>query len=145
MILACVSRFCIISACLEVYSLPWISLVLSFGLGLLLPGPLLMYLDYLSLFCPLDYDRRRSTPSIHWTNLVSCPCHTRLLLFDPACVLTMFINKRLHLDPHASRLVGSVTENVNELSLFSYGTAVEPPEMAASTAEPPEVSVVSTY
>ncbi len=24
--------------------------------------------------------------------LMSCPCHTRLLLFDPACVLTMFTN-----------------------------------------------------
>ncbi|KAL0176357.1 hypothetical protein M9458_028687, partial [Cirrhinus mrigala] len=36
-------------------------------------------------------------------------------------------------------------ENANELSLFCYVTAVEPPEVAASAAEPPEVSVVSTY
>ncbi len=42
--------------------------------------------------------------------LVSCPCHICLPLFDPACVLTMFINKSLHMDPYASRLVGSVTE-----------------------------------
>ncbi len=42
--------------------------------------------------------------------LVSCPCHTCLLLFDPACVMTMCMNKSLHLDPLYSRLVGSVTE-----------------------------------
>ncbi len=34
-------------------------------------------------------------------------CH----LLDPACVLTMSSNKSLHMDPHASRLVGPVTEN----------------------------------
>ncbi len=33
-------------------------------------------------------------------------CH----LFDPACFLTMPINKSLHMDPHASLLVGPVTE-----------------------------------
>lgn len=38
-----------------------------------------------------------------------------------------------------------VKENIHELSLFPDGTAVEPPEVAASTAESPEVSVVSTY
>ncbi len=41
---------------------------------------------------------------------MSCPCHICLPLFDPACVLTMFINKNLHMDPYASRLVGSITE-----------------------------------
>ncbi len=30
-------------------------------------------------------------------------------LLDPACVLTMSSNKSLHMDPHASRLVGAVT------------------------------------
>ncbi len=30
------------------------------------------------------------------------PYHTCLLVFDPACVLTMFINKSLHMDQHAS-------------------------------------------
>ncbi len=33
-------------------------------------------------------------------------CH----LFDPACVLTMAINKSLQMDPHASRLVGPITQ-----------------------------------
>ncbi len=33
-------------------------------------------------------------------------CH----LFDPACVLTMSLNKSLHMDLHTSRLVGLVTE-----------------------------------
>ncbi len=69
-----------------------------------------MFLDYLSLFCSLDYVRRRSTPSANWTALVSCPCHICLLVFDPACVLTMLINKSLHMDPHASRLCLPITE-----------------------------------
>lgn len=38
-----------------------------------------------------------------------------------------------------------VKENVNKLSLFPVGTAVQPPEVAASSTEPPEVSVVPTY
>ncbi len=41
---------------------------------------------------------------------MSCPYHTYLPLFDPACLLTMFINKSLQMDPHASCFVGSVTE-----------------------------------
>ncbi len=57
----------------------------------------------------LDIVRRSSTHACPMITLVSCPCHICLLLFDPACVLTMFINKSLHMDPYASRLVGSVT------------------------------------
>ncbi len=51
---------------------------------------------------------RRPCP---FTWLLSClalympVCH----LLDPACVLTMSSNKSLHMDPHASRLVGPVT------------------------------------
>ncbi len=41
---------------------------------------------------------------------MSCPCHICLPLFDPACVLTMCINKSLHIDPYASCLVRPVTE-----------------------------------
>ncbi len=41
---------------------------------------------------------------------MSCPYHTCLPLFDPACLLTMFLNKAQQMDPHVSRLVGSVTE-----------------------------------
>ncbi len=53
---------------------------------------------------------RRPRP---FTWLLSClalympVCH----LLDPACVLTMSSNKSLHMDLHASRLVGPVTEN----------------------------------
>ncbi len=41
---------------------------------------------------------------------MSCPYHTCLPLFDPACSLTMFLNKAQQMDPLASCLVGSVTE-----------------------------------
>ncbi len=40
-------------------------------------------------------------------------------MFDPACVLTTSLfNKSLHMDPYASRLVGSVTR------LLHVGTAI---------------------
>ncbi len=39
----------------------------------------------------------------------------------------------------------AVVETVTELSLFSNETALEPPEVVASAAEPPEVSVVLNY
>ncbi len=42
---------------------------------------------------------------------MSCPCHTRLLLFDPAFVLTMLMNKDLQMDPNTSS-VPSVTHTV---------------------------------
>ncbi len=68
-------------------------------------GPLLVYLDYFSA-SPLDIVRRSKTHACSRNTLVSCPCHTCLLLFDnPACYLTMFINKSLHMDPLVSRLV----------------------------------------
>ncbi len=41
---------------------------------------------------------------------MSCPCHTCLRFIDPACIMTMFWNKALHMDPHVSRLVRPVTE-----------------------------------
>ncbi len=40
-------------------------------------------------------------------------CH----LFNPACVLTMSINKSLHMDPHASCLVGPVTTYIHRYIL----------------------------
>ncbi len=36
-------------------------------------------------------------------------CHTCLLVFDPACVLTMSFNKAMRMDPHVSRLSCPVT------------------------------------
>ncbi len=62
------------------------------------------------LSSPLDIVRRSKTHACPTITLVSCLCYTRLLLFDPACVLTMFTNKSLHLDPLASCPVGAVTE-----------------------------------
>ncbi len=41
---------------------------------------------------------------------MSCSCHTCLRFIDPACIMTMFWNKALHMDPHVSRLVRPVTE-----------------------------------
>ncbi len=39
-----------------------------------------------SLPCPLDIVRRSPTHACPWIILVSCPCHTCLLLSDPACI-----------------------------------------------------------
>ncbi len=61
------------------------------------------------LSSPLDIVRRSKIHACPRITPVPCPCHTRLLLLDPACVLTMFINKSLHFDLLTSRLVGSVT------------------------------------
>ncbi len=75
------------------------------------------HLDYcclpgLSLFALplLDIVRRSSTHACPKDYSVSCPCHTCLLFIDPACIMTMFWNKALHMDPHVSRLVRPVTE-----------------------------------
>ncbi len=74
------------------------------------------HLDYcclpgLSLFALplLDIVRRSSTHACPKDYPVSCPCHTCLLFIDPACIMTMFWNKALHMDPHVSRLVRPVT------------------------------------
>ncbi len=74
------------------------------------------HLDYcclpgLSLFALplLDIVRRSSTHACPKDYSVSCPCHTCLLFIDPACIMTMFWNKALHMDPHVSRLVRPVT------------------------------------
>ncbi len=74
-------------------------------------------LDYcclpgLSLFALplLDIVRRSSTHACPKDYSVSCPCHTCLLFIDPACIMTMFWNKTLHMDPHVSRLIDPVTE-----------------------------------
>ncbi len=58
----------------------------------------------------LDIVRRSSTHACPKDYSVSCPCHTCLLFIDPACIMTMFWNKALHMDPHVSRLVRPVTE-----------------------------------
>ncbi len=75
------------------------------------------HLDYcclpgLSLFALplLDIVRRSSTHACPKDYSVSCPCHTCLLFIDPACIMTMFWNKALHMDPHVSRLVRPVTQ-----------------------------------
>ncbi len=77
------------------------------------------HLDYcclpgLSLFALplLDIVRRSSTHACPKDYSVSCPCHTCLQFIDPACIMTMFWNKSLHLDPHVSRLVRPVTVGV---------------------------------
>ncbi len=74
------------------------------------------HLDYcclpgLSLFALplLDIVRRSSTHACPKDYSVSCPCHTCLLFIDPACIMTMFWNKALHMDPHVSCLVDPVT------------------------------------
>ncbi len=68
-----------------------------------LPGLSLFALPLLDIVCrslthasPKDYS-------------VSCPCHTCLLVIDPACIKTMFWNKASQMDPHVSRLVHHVT------------------------------------
>ncbi len=72
-------------------------------------GLLLVYLDYLSAlpYWILFADRR---PTLA-LGLLSALSVSYLFadVFDPACFVTMSINKSLQMDPHASRLVGSVT------------------------------------
>ncbi len=69
-----------------------------------------MYLDYLSAlpYWILFADRR---PTLA-LGLLSALSVSYLFadVFDPACFVTMSMNKSLQMDPHASRLVGSVTE-----------------------------------
>ncbi len=69
-----------------------------------LPGLSLFALPLLDIVC------RSSTHACPKDYSVSCPCHTCLLFIDPACIMTMFWNKALHMDPHVSRLVRPVTE-----------------------------------
>ncbi len=88
----------------------------GFTLSLALWTMFAPHLDYcclpgLSLFALplLDIVRRSSTHACPKDYSVSCPCHTCLLFIDPACIMTMFWNKALHMDPHVSRLVRPVT------------------------------------
>ncbi len=61
----------------------------------------------ISLPCPVEY----CSPIVA-LGLLSALSVSYLFadVFDPACFVTMSINKSLQMDPHASRLVGSVTE-----------------------------------
>ncbi len=85
----------------KVYSLPCIFILpcqLDFCFCRLDVCPCLDYYPAfgLSLFVlPLDYVRRRSTPSDHWTALVFCPCHTCVLFFFtlPVFLTTSLFNK----------------------------------------------------
>ncbi len=73
-------------------------------------GLLLMYLDYLSAlpYWILFADRR---PTLALGLLCVLPLPYLFAdVFDPACFVTMSMNKSLQMDPHASRLVGSITE-----------------------------------
>ncbi len=73
-------------------------------------GLLLVYLDYLSaLPCWILFADRRPTLALGLLSALSVS-YLFADVFDPACFVTMSINKSLQMDPHASRLVGSVTE-----------------------------------
>ncbi len=91
-----------------------------------------MYLDYLSLFCPppLDYVRHRSTPSVHWTALVFCPCHTCLLVFQtclcfwPRCCIIKLANGSARLSSHSPcyRILGNTRiQQLFKWTLARYG------------------------
>ncbi len=72
-------------------------------------GLLLVYLDYLSaLLCWILFVDRRPTLALGLLSALSVS-YLFADVFDPACFVTMSINKSLQMDPHASRLVGSVT------------------------------------
>ncbi len=96
-------------------------LLVSLGLTLVSPLGLCLFLVWIIahviglplLSSPLDIVRWIKTHACPTITLVSCLCYTRLLLFDPACVLTMFTNKSLHFDPLASCPVGSVTDTTS--------------------------------
>ncbi len=69
-----------------------------------------MYLDYLSaLPCWILFTDRRPTLALGLLSALSVS-YLFAYVFDPACFVTMSINKSLQMDLHASRLVSSVTE-----------------------------------
>ncbi len=73
-------------------------------------GLLLVYLDYLSaLPCWILFADRRPTLALGLLSALSVS-YLFADVFDPACFVTMSINKSLQMDQHASHLVGSVTE-----------------------------------
>ncbi len=66
------------------------------------------------LSSPMDIVHRSKTMPVFTWVLICLALYIPVWhLFDPACVLTMSINKSFHMDPHASRLVGSVTAGVD--------------------------------
>ncbi len=60
------------------------------------------------LSSPLDIVRRSKTMSVYLSTHLPCPQYTCF-----AICLTMPINKSLHMDPHASHLVGPVACDVH--------------------------------
>ncbi len=66
-------------------------------------GLLLVYLDYLSaLPCWILFADRRPTLALGLLSALSVS-YLFADVFDPACFVTMSINKSLQMDPHASR------------------------------------------
>ncbi len=80
-----------------------------------------MYLDYLSaLPCWILFTDRRPTLALGLLSALSVS-YLFADVFDPACFVTMSINKSLQMDPHTSHLVGSVTVAITAQCCLNAG------------------------
>ncbi len=78
-----------------------------------------VYLDYISLSCPVGYCSLETDHVCTWITL--CLAYTiPVVVVDPCLFLTTSLNKALHMDPHAS-FVDSVTISDQ---LFSLGKII---------------------
>ncbi len=102
---------CVFSCVLTPAHVFWIyPFVLPFRLCLHLDWTIALVPGLPLLSSPLDIVRRSPTTPVYLSTLLSCPLYTCLLFVRPCLLLTMPVNKSLHLDPHVSRLVRPVTE-----------------------------------
>ncbi len=102
---------CVFSCVLTPAHVFWIyPFALPFGLCLHLDWIIALVPGLPLLSSPLDIVCRSPTTPVYLSTLLSCPLYTCLLFVRPCLLLTMPVNKSLHLDPHVSRLVRPVTE-----------------------------------
>ncbi len=105
---------CVFSCVLTPAHVFWIyPFALPFGLCLHLDWIIALVPGLPLLSSPLDIVRRSPTTPVYLSTLLSGPLYTCLLFVRPCLLLTMPVNKSLHLDPHVSRLVRPVTPSVN--------------------------------
>ncbi len=101
---------CVFSCVLTPAHVFWLyPFALPFGLCLHLTRIIALVPGLPLLSSPLDIVRRSPTTPVYLSTLLSCPLYTCLLFVRPCLLLTMPVNKSLHLDPHVSRLVRPVT------------------------------------
>ncbi len=112
---------CVFSCVLTPAHVFWIyPFALPFGLCLHLDWIIALVPGLPLLSSPLDIVRRSPTTPVYLSTLLSCSLYTCLLFVRPCLLLTMPVNKSLHLDPHVSRLVRPVTIVMYTLFYFKW-------------------------